>query len=114
MAVLIFSVIKETSLMEHFKKVLAYLADIYKRMKETIFKILGPEVTIVVIDIHANLKTLEEVFCQDAVKIQNYISVSLKTEICEHLRTLQGSFKSFFSLDGTKVEPWILSPFLPI
>jgi hypothetical protein len=63
-------------------------------------------------DIVANFQMLEEVLYQDGCEIQNYLSVSLKREICEHLETLQNSFRSYFHLDGIKVEPWIRNPFL--
>jgi hypothetical protein len=36
----------------------------------------------------------------------------LKREICEHLETLQNSFKRYFHLDGIKVESWIRNPFI--
>jgi hypothetical protein len=52
-----------------------------------------------------------EVLYQDGVEIQNSLSNSLKREICEHLETLQNPFKSYFSLDGIKAEPWIRNPF---
>jgi hypothetical protein len=55
---------------------------------------------------------LEEVLYRYGVEIQNSLSISLKREICEHLETLQNSFKSYYYLDGTKVEPWIRNPFL--
>jgi hypothetical protein len=55
---------------------------------------------------------LEEVLYQDGCEIQKSLSISLKREICEHLQTLQNSFKSHFYLDGIKVEPWIRNPFL--
>jgi hypothetical protein len=63
-------------------------------------------------DIVANFQMLEEVLYQDGCEIQNSLSISWKREICEHLETLQNSFKSFFYLDGIKVEPWIRNPFL--
>jgi hypothetical protein len=55
---------------------------------------------------------LEEVLYQDGVEIQNSLSISLKIEICEQLETLRNCFKSYFYLDGIKVEPWISNPFL--
>lgn len=44
---------------------------------------------------------------QDGAEIQH----SLR-EICEHLDTLQNSFKSYSCLDGVEVEAWIHNPFL--
>jgi hypothetical protein len=55
---------------------------------------------------------LEEVFYQDGVEIQNSLSILLKREICEHLETLQNSFKSYLYLDGIKAEPWVHNHFL--
>jgi hypothetical protein len=64
-------------------------------------------------DILANFQILEEVLYQDEAEIQNSLSLSLTKEICEHLETLQNSFKSYFYPDGgVKVEPWIRNPFL--
>jgi hypothetical protein len=60
----------------------------------------------------ANFQMLDEVLYQDGCEIQNSLSVSLKREIYEHLEILQNSFKSYFCLDGIKVEPWIRNPFL--
>jgi hypothetical protein len=111
---------------------LAYLADIFNHMKEINLSIQGSEVTImdateklqaflaklsiwkkrVEADIVANFQMLEEVLYQDGCEIQNSLSISLKREICEHLETYQKSFKSYFYLDGIKVEPWICNPFL--
>jgi hypothetical protein len=128
---------KENPLLEHvegnyFIHGLAYLADIFNRMNEMNLSIQGPEVTItdateklqaslaklsiwktrVEADIIANLQMLEEVLYQNGCEIQNSLSISLKREICEHLETFQNSFKSYFYLDGIKVEPWIGNPFL--
>jgi hypothetical protein len=111
---------------------LAYLADIFNHMNETNLSILGPEVAItdatetlqallvklsiwkkrVEADIVANFQMLEEVLYQDGCEIRNSLSISLKRETCEHQETLQNSFKSYFYLDGIKVEPWIRNPFL--
>jgi hypothetical protein len=111
---------------------LAYLADIFNHINEINLSIQGPKDTIMdatenlqaflaklsiwkkrgEADIVANFQILEEVFYQDGVEIQNSLSISLKKEICEHLGTLQNSFKSYFRLDGIKVEPWIRNPFL--
>jgi hypothetical protein len=63
-------------------------------------------------DIRVNFKILEEVLNQGGVEIQHSLSVSLKREICKHLETLQNSLKSYFYLDGIKVESWICNPFL--
>jgi hypothetical protein len=111
---------------------LAYLADIFTHINEINLSIQGPEDTImdatenlqafmaklsiwkkrVEADIVANFQMLEEVPYQDGVEIQNSLSVSLKREICEHLETLRNSFRSYFYLDGIRVEPWIRSHFL--
>uniref|UniRef100_A0A7M4E8X6 DUF4371 domain-containing protein n=1 Tax=Crocodylus porosus TaxID=8502 RepID=A0A7M4E8X6_CROPO len=128
---------KENPLLEHFERKdfihgLAYLADIFNHMNEINLSIQGPEVTImdateklqaflaklpiwkkrVEANILANFQMLEEVLYQDGVEIQNSLSISLKRDICEHLETLQNSFKSYFYLDGIKVEPGICNPFL--
>jgi hypothetical protein len=128
---------KENPLLEHIERNdfihgLAYLADIFNHMNEINLLIQGPEVAItdateklqaflaklsiwkkrVEADIVANFQMLEEVLYQDGREIQNSLSISLKREICEHRETLQNSFKSYFYLDGIKVEPWICNPFL--
>jgi hypothetical protein len=104
---------------------LAYLTDIFNHMNEINLSIQGPEVTImeaseklqaflaklsiwkrrVEADIVAKFQMLEEVLYQDGCEIQNSLSISLKREICKHLETLQNTFKSYFYLDGIKVEP---------
>uniref|UniRef100_A0A7M4F4W3 Zinc finger BED-type containing 5 n=1 Tax=Crocodylus porosus TaxID=8502 RepID=A0A7M4F4W3_CROPO len=129
---------KENPLLEHFEREdfihgLAYLADIFNYMNEINLSIQGPKVTImdateklqaflaklliwkkrVEANILANFQILEEVLYQNGAEIQNSLSISLKREICEHLETLQNSFKSYFYLDGIKVEPWIRNLFLP-
>jgi hypothetical protein len=63
-------------------------------------------------NILANFQMLEEVLYQDGVEIQNSLPISFKREVCEQLETLQNSFKSYFYLDGIKIEPWIRNPFL--
>jgi hypothetical protein len=63
-------------------------------------------------DIVANFQMLEDVLYQDGGEMQNCLPISFKREICEEVETLQNSFKSYFSLDGIKVEPWIRNPFL--
>jgi hypothetical protein len=46
-------------------------------------------------DIVGNFQMLEEVLYQNGVEIQNFLSFSLKREICEHLETLQNLFLSW-------------------
>jgi hypothetical protein len=65
-------------------------------------------------DILADFQMLEEMLYQEGVGIQNFLSISLKREIREHLETLQNSIKSYFYLDGIKVEPWICNSFLTV
>jgi hypothetical protein len=110
---------------------LAYLADIFNHMNETNLSIQGPEVTIT--DATEKLQTffaklsmwkkrvdtasLQTFRCwrKCFIKIeliQNSQPVSLKTEIREHLETLQNSFKVISVTYSIKVEPWIRSPFL--
>jgi hypothetical protein len=55
---------------------------------------------------------LEEVLRQDGVDIQNSLPISFENGTCEHLETLQNSFKSYFYLNGITDEPWIRNPFL--
>jgi hypothetical protein len=108
------------------------VADIFNHMNELNLSIQGPEVTImdateklqaflaklsiwtkrVEADILTTFQMLDEVLYQDRVEIQNSLSISLKKEICEQLETLQNCFKSYFYLDGIKVEPWICNSFL--
>ena len=128
---------RENPLSEHFERKdfihgLAYLADIFHHVNEINLSIQGREVTImdaseilqaflaklpiwkkrVEANVLANFPMLEEVLYQDGVEIQNSVSTFLKRDICEHLETLQNSFKGYFYLDGMKVEPWIHNPFL--
>jgi hypothetical protein len=110
---------------------LAYLADIFNHMNEINLSIQGPEDTTmdatenlqaflaklaiwkktIESDIVANFQMLEEVLYQDGAEMQNSLSISLEREICEHLKTPQNSLRSYFYLDGIKVEPWIRNPF---
>jgi hypothetical protein len=82
-----------------------------------IFHFQGPEITImdateklqailaklsietkrVEVDILANFQMLEEVLYQDEAEIQNSLLISLKREICKHLKHFRTLSKVFLS-----------------
>lgn len=117
---------------EEFIHGLAYLTDIFGHMNEVSLSMQGHAVTIMDaaetlqallaklplwkrrVETHnyANFPILEEVLLQSGVERPKTLSVSLHTEMCRHLETLQNSFKGYFCSDDLKVEAWIRNPFL--